>query len=55
MAEITTLARPYARAAFDVASADSKLSEWANALSAAALIAADEAVQPLLGDPALTA
>ena len=50
-----TLARPYARAAFSVASEQSALSAWSDALAFAARIAADPQVAALLGDPRLTA
>lgn len=50
-----TLARPYARAAFAVASEQSALSAWSDALAFAARIAADPQVAALLGDPRLTA
>lgn len=50
-----TLARPYARAAFAVASEQSALAAWSDALAFAARIAADPQVAALLGDPRLTA
>lgn len=55
MAELTTLARPYARAAFDTARADGQLTEWANALSVAASVACEQKVKQLLVAPGLTA
>lgn len=55
MAELTTLARPYSRAAFDVAKEDGKLSEWAEALTSASAITSDETIQCLLSSPGLTA
>lgn len=55
MAEITTLARPYAKAAFDAANEAGQLDGWANALGTVAVIAGDPRVLPLLGDPQLTA
>lgn len=55
MAESTTLARPYARAAFSVAKADGRLEPWAEALTAAAGVSQNEKMQALFGSPALTA
>ena len=55
MAELTTLARPYARAAFDTAPADGQLTEWANALAVAAAVACEQKVKQLLVAPGLTA
>jgi len=51
MSSLTTLARPYAKAAFDVALSAQTLDSWANSLSVAGAIAADERVQELTGDP----
>ena len=42
MAELTTLARPYARAAFEHALAGSALGAWADALSTAAAVVSDD-------------
>ena len=50
----TTIARPYARAAFAVAREDGKAAEWSQALAFAARVAADPQVEALLGHPALT-
>ncbi len=55
MAELTTLARPYARAAFDVANDISKLDLWAESLTTADAITADDTILSLLDSPALTA
>jgi F-type H+-transporting ATPase subunit delta len=54
MADKTTIARPYARAAFAEARADSMLPAWSEALHTAAAVAADPRVQSLLGDPHVT-
>jgi len=51
MAETTTIARPYARAAFELARDKGQLKGWADALRLAAVIALDEQVRPLLDDP----
>ncbi|EAQ97612.1 F0F1 ATP synthase subunit delta [Congregibacter litoralis] len=54
MAELSTLARPYARAAFEYADSENALSEWLSELQLIAAVVSDEAVQNLLGDPSLT-
>lgn len=54
MAELTTLARPYAKAAFIVARDSKKLSAWDNALNVAATVSLHEKVQALLSSPNLT-
>jgi F-type H+-transporting ATPase subunit delta len=51
MAERTTIARPYARAAFEYAQAHDGLARWSNALAKAALVVADPRVAKLLGNP----
>ena len=52
MAENTTLARPYARAAFETAnSQDGGLQRWSEQLSLAAGFAKDSAMQTLLASP----
>lgn len=54
MAELTTIARPYARAAFEAASAeDGGLARWSEMLQLAAAIASDPAMQDVLAGPAL--
>ncbi|NLB58013.1 MAG: F0F1 ATP synthase subunit delta [Gammaproteobacteria bacterium] len=50
----TTIARPYARAAFAVARDDGKAAEWSQALAFAARVAADPQVGALLAHPGLT-
>jgi F-type H+-transporting ATPase subunit delta len=54
MADRTTIARPYARAAFDQAKRDHRLAEWNEALGLAAGVVADERVQRLLASPHVT-
>lgn len=54
MAELTTLARPYAKAAFEVALAGKALDEWSKMLAVSAAIARDETVGSLLKSPALS-
>ena len=51
MADRSTIARPYAKAAFRQASADGRLGPWSETLSAGAQIVADPRVKPLLGSP----
>jgi F-type H+-transporting ATPase subunit delta len=55
MADQSTIARPYAKAAFEVASAAKDLDGWAEALAAAAAIVRDEAVRTYLRRPELDA
>jgi F-type H+-transporting ATPase subunit delta len=54
MADRTTIARPYARAAFAEARETKRLDEWGEALDIAAQVIADVRVQPLLGNPHVT-
>lgn len=54
MADPITLARPYARAAFELAQADGSLAPWSQSLQFAALVAAQPEVAALNGDPRLS-
>jgi F-type H+-transporting ATPase subunit delta len=54
MAEVSTLARPYARAAFEHAAEHQSLDSWLEALQLAAAIAQDPLVHDLLTNPELT-
>ncbi len=54
MAELTTLARPYAKAAFESALQDSALDNWSKMLRVSAAITAEEAISTLLINPALS-
>lgn len=54
MAEPSTVARPYAEAAFKLAEADNALARWAEALGALALVAEDERVHRALSNPNLS-
>lgn len=54
MAELTTLARPYAKAAFQVALDDNALDDWSRMLSLVAAVTTEERVKLLLQAPALT-
>jgi len=55
MAEPSTIARPYAEAAFKLADAQGKLAEWSAALANLAAVAADDRVRAAVGDPNLSA
>lgn len=54
MAELTTLARPYAKAAFEYAFAHKQLVKWSESLTLLAAIVGQEKVQKALENPALT-
>jgi F-type H+-transporting ATPase subunit delta len=54
MAELATIARPYAEAAFEVADREGKLAPWSEALARLAKVAADPEVLRLVGDPLAT-
>lgn len=54
MAQAITLARPYARAAFEVAQTTRKLDVWAQALAFAGAVAADSRIAGLAADPRVT-
>ena len=51
MAQAITLARPYARAAFELAHEAGTLGEWSQAFGFAAAVAKDPRVSALVGDP----
>lgn len=55
MAEITTVARPYAKAAVSYAREQNALANWSGMLSFAAAVAADEKMAAYLARPQLTA
>ncbi len=54
MADRLTIARPYARAAFEEARGEKRLNEWSDSLRLAALAVRDERVANLLGNPHVT-
>src|SRR5688572_19755906 len=54
MADKSTIARPYAKAAFETALEHKKLDVWSQALALAAQVAAHEGVRKLLGSPHVT-
>ena len=51
MSELTTAARPYARAVFEMANDAGSLAEWSESLSFMAAIASNEKVKALLDTP----
>lgn len=54
MAELSTLARPYAKAAFEYALAHNDLAGWSRQLGTAAAVAGTETMVKLLSSPELT-
>jgi F-type H+-transporting ATPase subunit delta len=54
MAELTTLARPYAKAAFEYAQAHQQLTDWSAMLGLAAVVSQDPTIQRVLKAPRLT-
>lgn len=52
MADTSTIARPYAKALFDLASSERKLTAWSDALAAAAAVVADAGAKRALANPA---
>lgn len=54
MAELSTIARPYAKAAFAVAVQDSALDSWSSMLGLASAVASQDSVSGLLTDPSLS-
>ncbi|WP_019672153.1 F0F1 ATP synthase subunit delta [Psychrobacter lutiphocae] len=55
MAELSTLARPYAKAAFDYAHENSVIGEWEDFLLIASSVVSDSAFEHMLDNPAITA
>lgn len=55
MAELTTIARPYAKAAFQFADESGALTQWSAMLGFAAAVAGDASVSRLLANPKVTA
>lgn len=51
MAELITLARPYARAAFETARAEDAMAQWSETLAFAAQVANDSDMRELLANP----
>lgn len=55
MAELATLARPYARAVFDHANSTDSLQAWSTGLQLLSVVSQQDKVQRLCGSPSLTA
>ncbi|MBU3724552.1 MAG: F0F1 ATP synthase subunit delta [Burkholderiaceae bacterium] len=55
MAELRTIARPYAEAAFGLAKDENAFAQWSDALDALATIVSAPEMKALLGNPALSA
>ena len=53
MAELSTIARPYAEAAFDLAREKNALPAWSNMLGLVAAVAADARMSEALASPKL--
>lgn len=51
MADVSTVARPYAKALFDLAQGEGKLGEWSAALGAAAAVVGDADAKRALANP----
>jgi len=54
MAELSTLARPYAKAVFEYAEAAGTLEQWSSALAVLGAVVADATMEKLLASPAFT-
>jgi F-type H+-transporting ATPase subunit delta len=54
MAELTTIARPYAKAAFEVAAFADSLQSWSEMLAQLAKVVSNERVAEVLASPSLT-
>ncbi len=54
MAELSTMARPYAKAAFEYALSGGKLDDWSKMLATAASVAEEPKVAELLASPSAT-
>jgi F-type H+-transporting ATPase subunit delta len=51
MAELTTIARPYAEAVFELAKQEGRFGEWSDALKLAAAVSRDANMQSVLSSP----
>jgi len=49
--ELSTIAKPYAQAIFEIAEKNGSLSEWSELLSTASVIMADDAAQAFIASP----
>ena len=55
MADLSTLARPYAKAAFDYANENGVVNEWENFLFIASTVVSDKSFSTWLDNPAVSA
>lgn len=55
MAELTTIARPYAKAAFEFADKANQLEQWSEMLALASAVAQQDNMKLVLASPAITA
>ncbi len=53
MADNSTLARPYARAVFDLAQSESNLAKWSDVLDLLVMIVSDTAMAAAIGNPGI--
>lgn len=53
MAENSTIARPYAQAAFDIANEKSDLKNWSDMLQLIAAVASDEVLSDMISNPSI--
>ena len=53
MAENSTIARPYAQAAFDIANEKSDLKSWSDMLQLIAAVAADDVMSDMISNPSI--
>ena len=49
--ELSTIAKPYAQAIFEIAEKDDSLSEWSELLNTASAIMADDSAQAFIASP----
>lgn len=54
MAEVSTIARPYAKAAFEYAQEKGALTQWSDMLARASVVAANSDMRSVLENPSLT-
>ena len=54
MAELNTVARPYTKAAFELAADKGSFDQWSEMLATTSLVAQDETMKLVLGNPGLT-
>ncbi|MBU1690945.1 MAG: F0F1 ATP synthase subunit delta [Gammaproteobacteria bacterium] len=55
MAEVTTIARPYAEAVYRIAEQGDTLDKWSQMLEFASMVVSDPQMQAVIGNPRLTA